>query len=104
MIIPQIERFASKFSFNADTFNVRLWEQAMQEMSAKADQATGNVWSFVLNTKLWNICQRRLSSWIRDWKTTGCFVWSKGNNGYVDLGATYQSYEYAGKRFYCSLQ
>ena len=39
MIIPQIERFASKFSFNADTFNVRLWEQAMQEMSAKADQA-----------------------------------------------------------------
>lgn len=39
-----------------------------------------------------------MSSWIRDWKTTGCFVWSQGAKNYVDLGATYQSYEFAGNK------
>lgn len=41
--------------------------------------------------------QRTMATWIRDWKTTGCFVWSQGAKDYVDLGATYQSYEFAGK-------
>lgn len=42
--------------------------------------------------------QRTMSTWIRDWKTTGCFVWSQGVKDYVDLGATYQSYEFAGNK------
>lgn len=52
LIIPQVERFATKFSFNEGGFNVRLWEQAMQEMAAKSDEAQGNVWSFVCNTRI----------------------------------------------------
>lgn len=47
--------------------------------------------------KWWQMVQRTMATWIRDWKTTGCFVWSQGAKDYVDLGATYQSYEFAGK-------
>lgn len=102
MIIPQAERFATKFSFNENCFSVRMWEAAMAEMAAKADNSQGNTWTFVCNTKMYNIIQRKMSAWIRDWKTDGAFVWSKGANNYVNLGATYQSYSYAGK-LYCSL-
>lgn len=97
-IIPQVERFTTKFAFNESGFNVRLWEQAMQEMAAKSEEAQGNVWTFVCNSRMYNLVQRRMSNWIRDWKTTGCFVWSQGAKDYVDLGATYQSYEYAGNK------
>lgn len=45
---------------------------------------------------MWLEIQDTLSAWIRDWKTTGTFLFSKASNGYVDLGATYQSYEFAG--------
>lgn len=103
MIIPQVERFATKFAFNEAGFNIRLWEQAMQEMAAKSDEPQGNVWAFVCNTRAYNLVQRRLSAWIRDWKTTGCFVWSQGQKGYVDLGATYQSYEFGGNKLIFTL-
>ena len=95
-IIPQIERFASKFVFNK--FNVRIFEKAMNEMSTKCENPTGNTWVFALNSRFWQIVQRTMSNWIRDWKTTGCFVWSQGAKDYVDLGATYQSYEFAGNK------
>lgn len=49
-IIPQIERFATKFVFNKLTN--RIWESAMAEMSAKADNALGNTWAFVVNTRI----------------------------------------------------
>lgn len=39
-----------------------------------------------------------MASWLRDWKTTGCFVWSKGAKGYIDAGATYDSYSFAGNK------
>lgn len=93
-LIPQVERFATKFVFNK--LNVRLFEQALAEMADKADSATGNSWVFVCNKRMWDQVQRSLSSWVRDWKTSANFVWSQGSKGYVDLGATYQSYEFAG--------
>lgn len=97
-IIPQSERFASKFVFNESTFGMRLFERALSELVAKCDDAMGNTFTFIVNTKLWNLVQRRMSSWIRDWKTTGAFVWSQAANKYVDLGATYQSYEFGGNK------
>lgn len=104
LIIPQAERFASKFVFNESTFGMRLFERALSELVAKCDDAMGNTFTFIVNTKLWNLVQRRMSSWVRDWKTTGAFVWSQAANKYVDLGATYQSYEFGGKIPYCLLQ
>lgn len=93
-IIPQIERFATKYVFNKLT--VRIFEGAMNEMATKSDEPTGNSWVFICNTRMWQLVQRTMSTWIRDWKTTGCFVWSQGAKDYVNLGATYQSYEFAG--------
>ena len=93
MIIPQIERFATKYVFNKLT--TRIFEGAMNEMATKSDEPTGNSWVFICNTKMWQAVQRTMATWIRDWKTTGCFVWSQGAKDYVDLGATYQSYEFA---------
>lgn len=95
-IIPQIERFASKWVFNKLT--VRIFEGAMNEMATKCDEPTGNSWVFICNTRMWQMVQRTMATWIRDWKTTGCFVWSQGAKDYVDLGATYQSYEFAGNK------
>ena len=98
MLIPQIERFATKFVFNK--LSVRLWEQAMAEMADKADSALGNTWTFVVNKRMWDMIQRTMGSWLRDYKTDGAMVWSKGSNSYVKLGATYNSYEFSGK-LYC---
>ena len=57
---------------------------------------TGNTYCFIVNTLMWNECQRVLANWIRDYRTNGAFVYSKATNGYLELGATYQSYEWAG--------
>jgi hypothetical protein len=92
--IPQIERFATKFVFNK--LSVRIWEQAMAEMADKADQAMGNTWTFVVNKRMWDQIQRVMGSWLRDYKTDGAMIWSKGSNSYVKLGATYNSYEFGG--------
>lgn len=95
LAIPQIERFATKFVFNK--LSTRIWEQAMAEMADKADQALGNTWTFVVNKRMWDQIQRVMGSWLRDYKTDGAMVWSKGSNSYVKLGATYNSYEFGGK-------
>ena len=93
-IVAQIERFASKFVFSK--LNVKYFRKAIAAMVTKCEKATGNHFVFICNTIMWDEIQNTLSSWIRDWKTTGTFLFSKASNGYVDLGATYQSYEVAG--------
>jgi hypothetical protein len=50
MIIPQIERFATKYVFNKLT--TRIFEGAMNEMATKADEPTGNSWVFICNTRI----------------------------------------------------
>lgn len=93
-IIPQIERFATKFVYNK--LNVNIFESALNEIIAKCDNAEGNTFTFVCNTIMWNQIQRVLATWLRDNKTDAAYVWSTGSKGYVNVGATYQSYTYAG--------
>lgn len=40
-LIPQLERFATKFVYNK--LNARMFEQALDEMVAKCDNPQGNV-------------------------------------------------------------
>lgn len=93
-IIPQIERFANKFVFAK--LNTQLFQKALMAMVSKSERAQGNHYQFVCNTAMYNDVQTTLAAWIRDWKTAGNFLWSKEANDYVKVGATYQSYEYAG--------
>lgn len=92
--IAQVERFATKFVFSK--LNVKFFKKALQTMVARSEKPTGNQYMFLVNTPMWDEIQDTLGDWIRDWKTTGTFVFSKAANGYVDLGATYQSYEFGG--------
>lgn len=65
-------------------------------MVTKSEKATGNTYAFLCNTILWQEIQETMSAWIRDWKTVGTFVFSKAANGYVNIGATYNSYQING--------
>lgn len=93
-IIAQINRFAVKFSFTH--LNSKYFNKAIQSMVQRSEKPQGNEYMFVCNTLMYNEIQDTLSAWIRDWKTVGTFLFSKASNNYVDLGATYQSYTYAG--------
>ena len=93
-LIPQLERFATKFVYNK--LNARMFEQALDEMVAKCDNPQGNVFTFVCNSKMMSQVQRCMAAWLRDWKTDGAFIWSKGANGYVKVGTTFDSYTYNG--------
>lgn len=65
-------------------------------MVAKSIKPTGNTYTFLVNTRLWNEVNTVLDRWLTEHKTDGAVLYSKGANGYVELGATYHSYLYAG--------
>lgn len=52
----------------------------------------------ICNTAFWHEVQTVLGSWLKDFKTDGTYLYSKAANGYVDMGATYNSYEWAGNK------
>lgn len=65
-------------------------------MNEKAEQPTGNHYVFVVNEALWNQVNQTLGDWLAKFKTEGTYLYSKAANGYVDVGATFQSYQFAG--------
>lgn len=76
--------------------NVGYFEKAMQAMVAKSEKPQGNKYMILCNTAFYNEWQRVMSAWIVGHKTDGTFLYSKASNGYVDLGATYESYTFGG--------
>ena len=95
-VIAQIERFATKFVFSK--LNVGYFEKALQAMVAKSEKPQGNSYMRICNTAFYNEWQRVMNAWIVAHKTDGSFLFSKGANGYVDLGATYESYTFGGNK------
>lgn len=95
-VIAQIERFATKFVFSK--LNVGYFEKALQAMVAKSEKPQGNSYMLICNTAFYNEWQRVMNAWIVAHKTDGSFLYSKGANGYVDLGATYESYTFGGNK------
>jgi hypothetical protein len=94
-VIPQIERFASKFSANKVTINT--FRQIISTMVEKAEQPTGNHFCFVINEKMWAIVQNVLGEYLANRRTDGAYLWSKGGQGkYIKVGATFDSYEWGG--------
>lgn len=94
-LIPQIERFASKYAANKITINT--FHQVMQTMVEKADTPEGNHFVFLTNSLGWGIVQRVLGSYLANRKTDGAYLWSKSGEGkYVKVGNTFDSYEWGG--------
>ena len=52
----------------------------------------------ICNWKFWNEVQTNLANWLANFKPIGTYLWSMAENGYVDVGATYQSYQFAGNQ------
>ena len=92
--IPQIERFATKFVFNK--LSVAWLKKALNVLVAKSEKKLGNKYAVICNTLLWDDVQQCIDLFLKDRHTDGDFLWSKGSNGYVAAGATYDTYTYGG--------
>lgn len=99
--IPQVEAAANKY-FYSNKPNLQLFNLIMSDMSDKAQSDTGNKWVFVVNRKLWQDINMILGEYLANYKTIGTYMYSKsankGQGGYVKVGATFDTYEYAGNQ------
>lgn len=93
-IVPQIERFASKFNYSKLTTS--LLNEMLLSLSQKSNTPTGNTFVFVCNEILFAELQRTLSEYLHNHQTDAGYIWSKQSNGYVKVGATYDAYEFMG--------
>lgn len=53
---------------------------------------------FICNEKLWNDIQYTLGHYLADYRTDGCYMYSKAANDYVKVGTTFSTYEFAGNQ------
>lgn len=93
-IIPQVERFASKYAFTK--MNLEVFHTVLATLNEKAQHPTGNHYIFVANERAWNLIQYALGDYLAKFRTEGTYLYSQAANGYVKVGATFNSYEYGG--------
>ena len=94
-MIPQIERFASKYAANKVTINT--FHTIISTMVEKAEKPTGNHFSFIVNERMWAIVQRVLGDYLANRHTDESYIWSRGGEGkYIKVGATFDAYEWGG--------
>ena len=97
--IPQIEAAANKYCYS-NRPNLPLLQQIMADMSDKGQSDTGNKYAFIINRKFWNDINLVLMDYLAAHKTDGTYMYSKkangGVGGYVKVGATFNTYEFAG--------
>ena len=100
-LIPQIEAAANKYCYS-NRPNLQLFNMIMSDMADKAQSDTGNKFIFIVNRKMWNDLQMTLGEYLSNYKTDGTYMYSKSANkglgGYVKVGATFDTYEYAGNQ------
>lgn len=95
-IIPQVERFASKYAFVKLT--IEVFNVVIATLNEKAKNPTGNKYMFICNERMWSLIQTVLGDFLAKYKTEGTYIYSKQANGYVKVGATFDSYEYGGNQ------
>ncbi len=103
-LVPQLERFASKFKYAK--MNINVISTAMNMMAQKAVNPIGNDFLFVLNDLAWGQINTTLGDWLKAWNSVPTTMYSKaankGGGGMVKIsnpvkvGATFVSYEIAG--------
>lgn len=100
-LIPQIEAAANKYCYS-NRPNLQLFNMIMSHMADKAQSDTGNKFIFIVNRKMWNDLQMTLGEYLANYRTDGTYMYSKSANkglgGYVKVGATFDTYEYAGNQ------
>ena len=99
-LIPQIERFASKFKYAK--LNVNVMNTVIDQMNQKAANATGNHYTFIVNDRMWGQVNTSLGDWLKLWGSTPTMLYSKATQSLVKadnpmkVGGTFVSYEVAG--------
>ena len=99
-LIPQIERFASKYKYAK--MNVNVMNTVVDQMNQKAANATGNHYTFIVNDRLWGQINTSLGDWLKLWGSTPTMMYSKAAQSMVKadnpikVGGTFTSYEVAG--------
>lgn len=99
-LIPQYERFSSKFKYAK--LNVNVMNTVIDQMNQKASSATGNHYTFIVNDRLWGQVNTSLGDWLKLWGSTPTMLYSKATQSLVKadnpikVGGTFVSYEIAG--------
>ncbi len=99
-LIPQIERFASKFNYVK--MNTMVMNTVLDSMNQRAANSTGNNYTFVVNDRLWGQVNFALGAWLSNWGSTPTLLYSKATQSMVKIenpikvGGTFVSYEVAG--------
>ena len=99
-LIPQIERFASKYKFA--TLNINVFNTMMDQMNQRAANSTGTHYTFIVNDRLWGMANNVLGNWLKSWNSVPTEMYSKATNSMVKadnplkVGGTFVSYEIAG--------
>lgn len=99
-LIPQIERFASKFKFAK--LHINVIDTVLSQMNQKAANATGNHYTFIVNDRLWSQINTTLADWLKLWGSVPTMMYSKDAHAMIKadnplkVGGTFTSYEVAG--------
>ena len=99
-VIPQVERFASKYKFAK--LNIGVINTMLEQMSQKAVNPTGNTFTIMVNDRLWGMINSTLATFLKDWGSVPTMLYSKAANSMVKadnalkVGATFVSYEVSG--------
>lgn len=94
-IIPQINRFASKFNYARMTPS--LLNEVIMTLAQKCDNMIGNNFAFVCNARMWFTLQTTMSEFLANHHHDANYIYSKTSpNGYIKAGATYKAYEFGG--------
>lgn len=99
-LVPQIERFASKYKYAR--LNVNVINTVMEQMNQKAVNPTGNHYTFIVNDRLWGQINTTLGDWLKLWGSTPTMLYSKATQSMIKadnpmkVGGTFVSYEISG--------
>ena len=95
-VVNQIERFADKYAYSKLTTNI--FDTIMAAMRQKSKKSQGNQYVFIINELLWDDVQKNLRTFLKDWKTNGTVFFSQKKGGTVEIGATFETYNFAGNQ------
>jgi hypothetical protein len=94
-IIPQVERFASKYAFSKLTINV--FHTVLAMLNEKAKSPTGNHYVFICNERMWFLIQQTLLQYLANFHDVGTKFYSMKANGNVEVGPdAFDTYKYGG--------
>lgn len=95
-IIAQIERYAQKYAYA--TMSPNLMDTVMETMRQKSKKSDGNQYVFIVNERMWSQIQTTLRQYLKEWQPVAPIFFSQKAGGYVQVGATFDSYRNGGNQ------